>query len=93
MEKSLGDAAQAALAGQDIVPDEPAGSEVLIPACKVKFLGMGWDSLDKVPNLKDRMVLVVEAQVVSHEQMVDQRTGEIRDVAKARVTSVRPYEA
>jgi hypothetical protein len=80
----LGAAAQGALDGED----QPI-QEALVPACKVKFLGMGWDSLDDVPNLKDELTFVVKARVIELAEAVDQKDGDIRHVAKARVLSVK----
>lgn len=86
-DENLGTAAQGALEGAD----EPI-QEALIPACKVKFIGMAWDSLDEVPGLKDELTFIVRAQVVGHEQIVDQKTGDIRDLAKAKVSSVQLHQ-
>jgi hypothetical protein len=84
---SLADAAAEALP----TDGEHVEQLALVPACKVKFVGMSWDSLDDVPGLKDEMEFLVKGVVVGHGQMV-MANGEIRDVATVRVTSVTPVE-
>jgi hypothetical protein len=92
MTVNLADAASEALGGAGDELQMEATQEALVPACKVRFQGMSWDSLDAVPDLKSTIRVVVEATVVAHEQIVDQKTGDVRDVAKAKVTSVRLLE-
>jgi len=78
---ALGDGGELAMSG-DQIP--------LIPACKVKFVSMAWDSLDAVPNLKDEMVFLVKARIVGHGQEV-MKDGDIRETAKAEVLRVVEY--
>lgn len=81
---SLGDAATEALdglgGGEDV-------QEPMIPACKIKFLGVSFDSLDDIPQLKDEMTFTVHGRVVAHGQHV-LASGEIRDVASVQVETV-----
>jgi hypothetical protein len=87
--ESLADAAAEALPTGD---DEDRSEQLaIVPACKVKFVGMSWDSLDDVPGLKDQMEFRVEGIVVGHGQTV-MANGEIRDVATVKVTSVSKVE-
>lgn len=60
----------------------------MIPACRVKFQGMSWDSLDDVPSLKQEMEFRVKGRVVGHGQQV-MKDGEIRETATIEVTSVQ----
>lgn len=80
----LADAAAEALAGF-------GGEDVqmpLIPACKVKFVGMAWDSLDAVPALKEEMTFEVTGRVIGHGTIV-LKSGETRETATIDVTSVK----
>ena len=81
--KNLGEAAGDAL--------EQFGGEgqqrVIIPACRIKFEGMSWDSLNEVPELKDEMSFTVAGRVVARTTRV-MKDGEIRDVAIVDVLSV-----
>lgn len=81
---SLADAAQDALESMEDGGDEQIP---LVPACKVKFVGMAWDSLDTVPALRDELQFVVKGVVVGHGQEV-LANGEIRETAKVKVTGV-----
>jgi hypothetical protein len=88
-DNDLADAAGQALDGLDHATDLPPGQAALIPACKARFLGMAWDSLDTVPDLNQELRFTVSGTVVAHEQHVDKRTGDVRDLVKVNVTSVK----
>jgi hypothetical protein len=87
---SLSDAAEEALANAATGPELKLTGEqtALVPACKMKFQGMAWDSLDEVPALKSRLFFLVEAVVVGHETKV-MKDGDVRELAKGDVVSVR----
>jgi hypothetical protein len=85
--KPLGEVAADALqaGGEELVMSSE--QTTLIPACRIKFEGMAWDSLDQVPGLKTKMKFVVEATIVGHTQKV-MADGEMREFANAKVLTV-----
>lgn len=85
--RSLADAANDAL-GSSEGDEVPEGQQVLVPACKVKFVGMTYDSMDDVPKLKETVKFEVEGWVEGHGQKV-MKDGEVRELANVRVTSVK----
>ncbi len=86
--QALGDIAADALqaGGDELVMSSE--QTALIPACRVKFTGMSWDSIEDVPDLKTVVTFTVTAQIVGHtdEVMAD---GELRHLAKAKVLEVK----
>lgn len=67
----------------------PEGEQGHLPGtnyAKVKFVGMAWES-PEMPDLKEEVELTVRGIVVGHGQelMAD---GDVREVAKVKVTSV-----
>lgn len=93
VDKVAGDSELAAAAGDGLGEDlEMSGEQqVLIPACRVKFNGMAWDSLDEVPALKDEMVFVVKARIIGHGTQL-MKDGEIREFATAECLKVAVFE-
>lgn len=84
---ALADAAEEALGETGPEADMDGEQGELFPACRVKFQGMAWDSLEVVPDLKQKMVFRVEGTVVGHEQQV-RADGEIRDFAKVKCEKI-----
>ena len=82
--KNLGEAAGDAL--EQYLGGE-GQQQAIIPACRIKFEGMSWDSLEDVPELKDEMSFTVTGPVVARTTRV-MKDGEIRDVAIVDVQSV-----
>lgn len=61
----------------------------LVPACKVKFNGMSYDSLQDVPDLKAEVAYLAIGRVNGHEELISAQ-GDLREVAKVKVATVRP---
>ncbi len=84
--------AEAATDGLDEFMEEPKESQVaLLPACKVKFNGLQYDSMEKVPGLKESLRFEIEGYVVAHGQTV-LANGEVQDTATVKVTRIVPVE-
>jgi hypothetical protein len=67
----------------------PAGQETLIPAWRAKFLGTQLDSFeDDMPEIGDEMRCEVVGVVIGQEK-TRRKDGEIREVVKVEVTSVK----
>lgn len=88
---ALADAAENALGPAGPEADIEGEQGALLPACRVKFHGMAWDSLEIVPNLKEKMVFRVEVTITGHEQQV-MADGDIRELAKAKCEKVTLLE-
>lgn len=82
--------AEAARDGLDEFLEEPKEQQVaLVPVVKVKFNGLQYDSMDKIPELKESLKFEIEGYVVAHGQTV-LANGEIQDTATVKVTRVVP---
>ena len=86
----MDDLAEAATDGLDEFMEGPKESQIaLVPACKVKFNGLQYDSMEKVPALKESLRFEIEGYVVAHGQTV-LANGEVQDTATVKVTRVSP---
>lgn len=84
------DLAAEAADGLDVFAQPAEGAQLpLVPACKVKFNGLQYDSMDELPELKTSLTFVIEGYVVGHGQHV-KANGEIQETATVKVTKVRP---
>lgn len=87
-EEDLAGAASAALQNTGAELELSGEQTAIMPACKMRFQGMAWDSLDEVPPLKAELTFLVTARVVGHETKVN-KDGELRELAKGDVVSVK----
>ena len=84
--------AEAATDGLEEFMEEPKGSQVaLVPVCKVKFNGLQYDSMDKVPELKQSLRFEIDGYVVAQGQTV-LANGEVQDTATVKVTRIVPID-
>jgi hypothetical protein len=82
--------AEAASSGLDVFTEPATEQQVpLVPVCKVKFNGLQFDSMEKLPDLKESLRFEIEGYVVGHGQMV-LANGEVQDLATVKVTRVVP---
>lgn len=86
VKRNLGTVASEGLEGMG-GDNQQEPQEPLIPACRVKFKGMSWDSLEEVPHLKDEMEFRVKGTVTAHTEEI-MRDGEMREVAVVTVSKV-----
>jgi hypothetical protein len=92
MAKNLAEASQEALDGEPVEETgQPGEQTALVPACKIKFQGVSYDSLEKVPDLKETVSFIVTGRVVGHEEKV-YAGGDIRTIVKVDASNVKPYE-
>jgi hypothetical protein len=94
--QSLADASEDALDGMPEPTTEtegqPGEQTALVPACKIKFQGVSYDSLKDVPDLKAEVSFIVTGRVVGHEDKVF-KDGDVRTIVKVDASKVVPYEA
>lgn len=81
----LADAAQDALDGSGNA-DTPI-QETLVPACKVNFNGMSFDSIEDVPELKQEVTFRVKGMITQRAQKL-MKTGDLRELATCQVHTV-----